>query len=92
MQIAQIPGKDWQYTHVIVMGWTSTLKLYILFEDGQYIIFSNLGTILSKNKLFEESLTDIVFNASASDDGFVAFTKNNRVYVINNFFLYLVFM
>lgn len=74
------------------MGWTSTLKLYILFEDGQYIIFSNLGTILSKNKLFEESLTDIVFNASASDDGFVAFTKNNRVYVINNFFLYLVFM
>ena len=92
MYIAQIPGKDWQYTHVIVMGWTSTLKLYILFEDGQYIIFSNLGTILSKNKLFEESLTDIVFNASASDDGFVAFTKNNRVYVINNFFLYLVFM
>ena len=92
MQIAQIPGKDWQYTHVITMGWTSTLKLYILFEDGQYIIFSNLGTILSKNKLFEESLTDIVFNASASDDGFVAFTKNNRVYVINNFFLYLVFM
>ena len=74
------------------MGWTSTLKLYILFEDGKYIIFSNLGTILSKNKLFEESLTDIVFNASASDDGFVAFTKNNRVYVINNFFLYLVFM
>ena len=74
------------------MGWTSTLKLYILFEDGQYIIFSNLGTILSKNKLFEESLTDIVFNASASDDGFVAFTKNNRVYVINHFFLYLVFM
>ena len=74
------------------MGWTSTLKLYILFEDGQYIIFSNLGTILSKNKLFEESLTDIVFNASASDDGFVAFTKNNRVYVINNFFLYIVFM
>ena len=74
------------------MGWTSTLKLYILFEDGQYIILSNLGTILSKNKLFEESLTDIVFNASASDDGFVAFTKNNRVYVINNFFLSLVFM
>lgn len=64
------------------MGWTSTVKLFILFEDGQYIVFSNLGKILSQNKLFKDSLTDFVLHASASEDGFIAFTKNNRVYAL----------
>lgn len=81
-QIAQIPGKDWQYTRVEVMGWTSTEKLFILFEDGKYVVFSNTGEVLSQNKIFTESLSDIVTSANNSDDGFVAFTKNNKVYVL----------
>ena len=63
------------------MGWTSTEKLFILFEDGKYVVFSNTGEILSQNKIFTESLSDIVLSANSSDDGFVAFTKNNKVSV-----------
>lgn len=77
--MAQIPGKDWQYTRVAAMGWTSNQKLFILFEDGQYIIFSAWGELLSSNKLFEVSLTDMVFHACPCEDGFLAYTKNNHV-------------
>ena len=61
------------------MGWTTNQKLFILFEDGQYIIFSASGELLSNNKLFEVSLTDMVFHGCPCDDGFLAFTKNNHV-------------
>lgn len=63
------------------MGWTTNQKLFILFEDGQYIIISASGELLSNNKLFEASLTDIVFHACSCDDGFIAYTKNNHVYI-----------
>ena len=78
-KIAHIAGRDWQYTRVAIMGWTSTEKLFILFEDGKYVVFSNTGEVLSQSKIFTESLSDIVMSANNSDDGFVAFTKNNKV-------------
>ena len=71
-KIAQIAGRDWQYTRVAIMGWTSTEKLFILFEDGKYVVFSNTGEVLSQSKIFTESLSDIVMSANNSDDGFVA--------------------
>ena len=64
------------------MGWTSTVKLYILFEDGRFVIFSNLGEILCTSNIFTESLTDMVLYATSYDNGFLAFTKNNRMYAL----------
>ena len=61
------------------MGWTSTEKLFIVFEDGQYVVFSNTGEVLHQMKLFMETLSDVVFNANTTEDGFVAFSKNNHV-------------
>ena len=61
------------------MGWTSTEKLFLLFEDGQFVIFSNMGELCSQNKLFKAALSDIVVHANTTDDGFIAFTKNNHM-------------
>ena len=61
------------------MGWTSTEKLFIVFEDGQYVVFSNTGEVLHQMKLFKETLSDVVFNANTTEDGFVAFSMNNHV-------------
>ena len=61
------------------MGWTSTEKLFLLFEDGQFVIFSNMGELCSLNKLFKTALSDIVVHANTTEDGFIAITKANHM-------------
>ena len=78
-QIAQIPGKEWQYARTCAMGWTSTEKLFLLFQDGYYIIFSRKGELLCSQSIFVEKLVDAVIIANCTEDGFVAFSKNNNV-------------
>ena len=62
------------------MGWTSTEKLFICFEDCQFVIFSNTGKLLSRNRLFDESLFDTVRHANVSANGFFAYTLNNKMF------------
>lgn len=61
------------------MGWTTNEKLFMLFEDGRYVIFSRSGKVLCATTLFEESLSNFVCSANRTEEGFVAFTKNNTM-------------
>ena len=61
---------------MVVMGWTLSERLFLLFEDGRLSVFSLMGDRLSDLKLFEQAFTDIVMCGTPTESGRLCYTHS----------------
>ena len=61
------------------MGWTLSERLFLLLEDGRFLLFSILGLKLAEHKLFDTAFTDLVCQGATMESGCIAYTRTGRM-------------
>lgn len=63
----------------MAMGWTLSERLFLLLEDGRFLLFSIFGLKLAELKLFETAFTDLVCQGTSMESGCIAYTRTGRM-------------